>query len=157
MKLDPPTHMKHERNGNSCSWAGLASQLALLDSCRLAWIGWLGWPARGREGVGRGSCETLWWRWKEHRGLSERAKVASIPLTSAVKLLPQGEEAMNLLLPTTKKRCLASLQHLKWEKPIQTHQNHVCWKEGTNQKGREQGLCGCFLKAVTVLAKSHKC
>lgn len=42
----------------------------------------------------------------EHKGLSQRAEVASIPLTRAVKLLSEGEEAMNLLLPTTKKGAL---------------------------------------------------
>lgn len=51
MKLSPPTHMKHKRNGNSCTWAGLASQLALLGGSWLAQLGWTSlWERRGGKG-----------------------------------------------------------------------------------------------------------
>lgn len=57
MKLSPPTHMKHKRNGNSCSWAGLASQLALLGSSRLARLGWTSLRERqGGKGKLRDTC-----------------------------------------------------------------------------------------------------
>lgn len=157
MKLDPPTHMKHERNGNSCPWAGMASWLALLGGCRLTWLGWLGWPAHGREGVGRGSCVTLWWRWRELQSF-RRSQGGLNSIDQSSKTSPQGEEAMNLLLPATKKGALQPFSIWNGRNPpIQTHQNHVHWKEGTSQKGREQELYGCSLKAVAALVKSHKC
>lgn len=46
-------HMKYVINGSSCSWAGLASCLALSGSCRLAWFDWLGWEAHGSKAKGK--------------------------------------------------------------------------------------------------------
>lgn len=82
--------------------------------------------------------------------------MALVPLTRAVKF-PQGKKAMDSLLASHHKRCLAALQHQKLGKPIQTHQKHVLWKEGTSPEGGEQGLSVCSLTAVVALLKNQKC
>lgn len=71
--------------------------------------------------------------------------------------IPSGKGAMDLLLASHHKRCLAALQHQKLGKPIQTLQNHVLWKEGTSPEGGEQGLTVCSLTAVVALLKNQKC
>lgn len=62
---------------------------------------------------------------------------------------------MDLLLANHGKRCLAALQHQKWRKSIQTHQNCVLWAEGTG--GQRTGLSVCSLTAVFALVTNQKC
>lgn len=96
-KLNPPTHMKRESNGNSCSWAVLVSWLAALGGCRLAWLCWMACRDEGWEG------EAVWCftgGGGNKMGCWKRPQWPQLHWLEQLKL----SLAMNLLQPATKKR-----------------------------------------------------